>query len=87
MRSVNNVDVTFVFDRNEGFPTLARALWLRSSQNLGCVILVNRIEGSLGRLVITGTVLAIRNAHPDIKKRLYDIGLYTAGLVDAFCDD
>lgn len=37
--------------------------------------------------MIAGTVLAIRNAHPDIKKRMYDIGLYKAGLVDAFCDD
>ncbi|MCF5721858.1 hypothetical protein [Pseudomonas syringae] len=86
-RSVNNVDITFVFDRNEGTSTSARTLWLRGSQNLGCFILVNRIQRSLGRLAITGTVLAIRNAHSDLKKRMYHVGLYEAGLAGDFYDD
>lgn len=84
---VNNVDVTFVFGRDEGTSTSERALWLRGYQKPGCVILGNLLERSLGRLVITGTVLAIRNAHPDIKKHMYDAGLYKTGLVDALCDD
>lgn len=86
-RSVNNVDITFVFDRNEGTSTSARTLWLRGSQNLGCFILVNRIQRLLGRLELTGTVLAIRNAHPDMKKRMYHAGLYEAGLAGDIYDD
>ncbi|WP_426234792.1 HNH endonuclease signature motif containing protein [Pseudomonas sp. TWP3-2] len=83
-RSVNNVEIRFVFDRNEGTSNSARALWLRGSQDLGCLLLINRLERSMGKVVISGTVLAIRNAHPDIKQRSYDIGLYTSGLIRGF---
>ena len=86
-RSVNNVEIQFVFDRNEGTSTSARALGLRGSQNLGCLILINRLERLKGKVVITGTVLAIRNAHPDIKHRMYEAGLYTSGLVYGQGDD
>ncbi|PSS59212.1 HNH endonuclease signature motif containing protein [Pseudomonas sp. BBP2017] len=86
-RSVNNVEIQFAFDRNEGTSVSARSLWLRGSQDLACLIKVNRLERVMQKVVITGTVLAIRNAHPDIKKRAYEINLYKSGLAGVIWDE
>lgn len=83
-RSVNNVEIRFVFDRNEVTSDSARALWLPGSQDLGCLIRINCLERSMGKVVVSGTVLAIRNANPDIKQRRYDSRLYTSGLIREF---
>lgn len=82
LRSVNGVEITFVFDRNEGTSSSARNLWLREAQNLGCLLRVNKLQrDSLGTLHIEATVLAIRSAHGELKSRTYEIGLYKSGLI------
>jgi hypothetical protein len=79
-RCVNSVEIQFVLDRNEGTSVSARSLWLKGSIEVACLIKVNRRERVMQKMVITGTVLAIRNAHPDLKTRDYDINLYKSGL-------
>jgi hypothetical protein len=83
-RSVNNVEIRFVFDRNEGTSDSAREMWLKGSQDLGCLLLVNRLERSMGKVIISATVLAIRNAQLDVRHRRYDTKLYTSGLIRGF---
>ncbi|MCO7572010.1 hypothetical protein NJH78_18660 [Pseudomonas chlororaphis] len=81
-RSVNNVEITFVFDRNESTSDSARIEWLRGVRHLGCLLRVNKLERSLkGTLHIEATVLAIRSAHENLKSRMYEIGLYKSGLI------
>ena len=81
-RSVNNVEISFVFDRNEGTSGSARTNWLLGVQTLGCLLRVNSIERDLrGTLHIKATVLAIRSAHHELKGRLYEVGLYKSGLI------
>lgn len=81
-RQVNGVEISFVFNRNEGTSGSARNLWLRGKQNLGCLLRVNRLHKDLkGRLHIAATVLAIRSAHAELKSRFYEIGLYLSGLI------
>lgn len=82
VRSANGVEITFVFDRNEGTSGSARNLWLRGINTLGCLLLVNRVQRhSRGTLHIEATVLAIRSAHHELKSRSYEIGLYQSGLI------
>ncbi|AVI87159.1 hypothetical protein XJ28_27335 [Pseudomonas syringae pv. tomato] len=81
-RSVNNVEISFVFDRNEGTSGSARTNWLLGVQTLGCLLRVNSIQRDLrGTLHIKATVLAIRSAHHELKGRLYEVGLYQSGLI------
>jgi hypothetical protein len=80
-RRVNDIEITFVFDRNEGTSSSARNLWLKGTQNLGCLLRVNSLRRDLnGTLQIGTTVLAIRSAHEELKTRLYEIGLFKSGL-------
>lgn len=82
VRSANGVEITFVFDRNEGTSGSARNLWLRGTNTLGCLLRVNRLQRhSRGTLHIEATVLAIRSAHHELKSRAYEIGLYQSGLI------
>lgn len=82
VRSVNGVEITFVFDRNEGTSGSARNLWLRGTNTLGCLLRVNRLRRHPGgRLHIDATVLAIRSAHHELKSRVYEISLYQSGLI------
>ncbi|MDC7813852.1 MULTISPECIES: hypothetical protein [Pseudomonas] len=81
-RSVNNVEITFVFDRNEGTSGSARTKWLLGIRHLGCLLRVNKLrKGLKGALHIEATVLAIRSAHEELKSRTYEIGLYQSGLI------
>ncbi len=81
-RHVNGIEISFIFNRNEGTSGSARNLWLRGTQNLGCLLRVNRLHKDLkGRLQIKATVLAIRSAHEELKSRLYEMGLYLSGLI------
>lgn len=81
-RSVNNVEITFVFDRNEGTSGSARYEWLLGVRALGCLLRVNKLRKDLkGVLHIEATVLAIRSAHADLKSRMYEVGLYKSGLI------
>lgn len=86
-RCVNSVEVQFVLDRNEGTSVSARSLWLKGSIEVACLIKVNRRERVMQKMVITGTVLAIKNAHPDLKTRDYDINLYKSGLAGIVCSE
>ncbi|MFJ4247533.1 HNH endonuclease signature motif containing protein [Pseudomonas sp. NPDC089741] len=86
-RSVNNVEIRFVFDRNEGTSVSARSEWLSGTLDVACLIQVKRMERVKPKVVITGTVLAIRNSHPDIKKRGYDANLYKSGLAGMMWSD
>lgn len=85
--SLNNVDVTFVFGRDEGTSTSERALWLRGSQKPGCVILGNLLGRSLGRLVIN----RYRPGHTQRVSRYQEAYVRCRtlqdGPVDAVCDD
>lgn len=81
-RSVNKVEITFVFDRNEGTSGSARNEWLLGTRSLGCLLRVNKLERDLkGTLHIEATVLAIRSTHEELKVRMYEIGLYQSGLI------
>jgi hypothetical protein len=81
-RRVNGVEISFVFDRNEGTSGSARTLWLLGTQALGCLLRVNKLQRDLkGILHIGATVLAIRSAHEELKSRTYEIGLYQSGLI------
>lgn len=87
-RSVNNVEISFVFDRNEGTSGSARTNWLLGVQTLGCLLRVNSIQRNVqGDLIIEATVLAIRSAHHELKGRLYEIGLYQSGLIGHEIED
>lgn len=87
-RSVNNVEISFVFDRNEGTSGSARNNWLLGVQTLGCLLRVNSIQRNLrGALIVESTVLAIRSAHHELKERLYEIGLYQSGLIGYEVED
>lgn len=87
-RSVNNVEISFVFDRNEGTSGSARNNWLLGVQTLGCLLRVNSIQRNLrGALNVEATVLAIRSAHHELKERLYEIGLYQSGLIGHEVED
>lgn len=88
-RSVNGIEVTFVFDRNEGTSCSARNLWLKGTQTLGCLLRINAIQRpQSNKLHIQSTVLAIRSALNELKSRAYDIGLYKSGLIyDSECDE
>lgn len=93
-RSVNGIQVTFVFDRNEGTSCSARNLWLKGTQTLGCLLRINAIHRPQpNKLHIQSTVLAIRSALHELKSRAYDIGLYKSGLIyesehdEDECDD
>ena len=81
-RRVNKVEITFVFDRNEGTSGSARAEWLLGVHTLGCLLRVNKLQRDLsGVLHVGATVLAIRSAHEELKTRMYEIGLYQSGLI------
>lgn len=81
-RHVNGIEISFVFNRNDGTSGSARNLWLRGTQNLGCLLRVNRLSRDLkGRLQMDATVIAIRSAHEELKRRFYEIGLYRSGLI------
>jgi len=69
-RSVNKVEITFVFDRNEGTSGSARTEWLLGVRSLGCLLRANKLERDIkGILHIEATVLAIRSAHEELKTR------------------
>lgn len=95
-RSVNGVEISFVFNRNEGTSGSARNEWLRGVHSLGCLLRVNKVERRQKKLKrpvnklkrdfkevlhIEATVLAIRSAHDELKSRTYEIGLYRSGLI------
>lgn len=81
-RTVNKVEITFIFDRNEATSGSARTTWLLGMQSLGCLLRVNSTRRDIeGVLHIEATVLAIRSAHHELKERLYEIGLYQSGLI------
>ncbi|MFG6204015.1 hypothetical protein [Pseudomonas retamae] len=87
-RRVNKVEITFVFDRNEGTSGSARTEWLLGVRSLGCLLRANKLERDLkGTLHIEATVLAIRSAHEELKTRMYDIGLYQSGLIGYVVED
>lgn len=79
-RSVNSVEIKFVFNRNEGTSTSARELWLTGTQSLGCLIKVVCLERSGSKIHLAGTVLGIRNALPELKTRTYEYRLHDYGL-------
>jgi hypothetical protein len=87
-RSVNKVEITFVFDRNEGTSGSARYEWLLGVRSVGCLLRVNKLKRALkGVLDIEATVLAIRDAHHELKSRMYEVGLYRSGLVGGDDED
>lgn len=87
-RSVNKVEITFVFDRNEGTSGSARTEWLLGVRSLGCLLRANKLERDIkGILHIEATVLAIRSAHEELKTRMYEIGLYRSGLIGHEVED
>lgn len=80
MRSANRVTVEFVFDLAEATSVSAWSNWLRGQQNVGSLIQVRQIQRVEGKLLITGTVLAIRSAVASLKDRMYEQRLYEAGI-------
>ncbi len=87
-RRVNKVEITFVFDRNEGTSGSARTEWLLGVHTLGCLLRVNKLQRDLnGVLHLGATVLAIRSAHEELKSRMYEIGLYQSGLIGHAVDE
>lgn len=87
-RSANNVKITFIFDRNEGTSGSARYEWLLRVRALGCLLRVNKLrKDAKGALHIEGTVLAIRDAHQDLKTRAYEVGLQKSGLIEVDDDE
>lgn len=86
-RSANGVEVTFDFDRREASSVSAWSLWLRGSQNVGSLIHVKNVERLGKNLKITGTVIAVRTALSELKKRTYEAGLYRSGLIGHFDED
>ncbi|WP_167144611.1 HNH endonuclease signature motif containing protein [Pseudomonas sp. OTU750018] len=86
-RSANKVEISFVFNRNEGTSGSARALWLCGTQTLCSILMVNRVERSGAGYHIVATVLAIRSAHGELKTRMYEGNLLASGLGFNFVDD
>ena len=87
-RHANKVEVTFVFDRNEGTSGSARYEWLCGVRALGCLLRVNSLRKDVkGVLHIEATVLAIRSANQELKLRSYEAGLQKSGLLGEECED
>lgn len=81
-RRVNKVEVTFVFDRNEGTSGSARYEWLLRTRALGCLLRVNGLrKDGKGGVRIEATVLAIRSANQELKLRSYEARLQKSGLL------
>lgn len=80
-RSANKVEVRFDFDRREATSMSAWSGWLRGRQDVGSLVQVKRLTRVGDRLRITGTVLAMRNSLEELKERMYEVGLYKAGLI------
>lgn len=79
-RSANRVEISFVFDRAEATSSSAWSNWLRGRQGVGSLIHLKQLERAGDKLQIVGTVLAIRTALEGLKERMYELGLYEAGL-------
>lgn len=79
-RSANRVEIKFVFDRSEATSMSAWSLWLSGRQNVGSVLLVKSLAKSKDKLQILGTIIGIRAATNELKKRSYEIGLYKSGI-------
>jgi hypothetical protein len=87
-RRVNKVEVTFVFDRNEGTSGSARYEWLLRTRALGCLLRVNGLrKDGKGFLRIEATVLAIRSANQELKLRSYEARLQKSGLLGEEYED
>lgn len=80
-RSANKVEVRFDFDRREATSMSAWSGWLRGRQDVGSLVQVKRLARVGDKLRITGTVLAMRNSLEELKERMYEVGLYKAGLI------
>lgn len=80
VRSVNHVEVSFVFDRVEATSMSAWSLWLRGRNNVGSLIQVKQLERKDGGLQIAGTILAICASAEGLKERMYELSLYQSGI-------
>lgn len=80
-RSANKVEVRFDFDRREATSTSAWTGWLRGRQDVGSLVQVKRLTRLGDKLRITATVIAMRNSLEELKERVYEVGLYKAGII------
>lgn len=80
IRKANGVSVNFVLDLAEATSMSAWAVWLRGQGNVGSLVRVQRVERRDGKLLLEGTVLAIRSSVDGLKERTYELGLYEAGI-------
>lgn len=86
VRKANSVEVRFTFDRWEATSSSAKNEWLSGTKNQGSLIHVKDLSREEGRLVITGTVLAICSNLGDLKQRDYAQGLHTSIRLDEHDD-
>lgn len=80
IRKANGVSVSFVLDLAEATSTSAWAVWLRGQGIVGSLVRVQRVQRLDGKLLLEGTVLAIRSSADGLKERTYELGLYKAGI-------
>ena len=80
VRKANGVSVSFVLDLAEATSMSAWSVWLRGHGILGSLVRVQRVQRQDGKLLLVGTVLAIRSSSDGLKERTYELGLYKAGI-------
>lgn len=80
IRKANGVSVSFVLDLAEATSTSAWAVWLRGQGVVGSIVRVQRVQRRDRKLLLEGTVLAIRSSADGLKERAYELGLYKAGI-------
>lgn len=59
--TIKKVEITYVFDLNEGTSELARTTWLRGARVLSSIILVSMVKWIGSKCLIRAEVLAIRS--------------------------
>lgn len=86
-RSANKVEVSFDFDRREATSTSAWTGWLLGRKDVGSLLQVKQLTRLGDKLRITSTVVAMRNSLTELKDRMYEVGLYKAGLIGGHCGE
>ena len=71
VRAANAVEVCFAFDRWEATSSSARSQWLSGTKAAGSLVQVKDISRIDGKLVLTGTALAVSAYTPNLKSRSY----------------
>lgn len=87
-RKANGVKIAFTFDKWETTSNSAKYRWLTGRQDVSCIVRVVKMSHEEdGTLLIEGTVIAIAEGMPDLKKREYATVPFRPGFFRSRDDD